>query len=52
MAWLERAADTGFSCWPFFRVDPHFLNLRQEPAFTRLVADLEQRYRAVHIERQ
>ena len=23
MAWLERSVDTGFACWPFFRIDPH-----------------------------
>ena len=28
MAWLERAADAGFPCWPFFRIDPHLENLR------------------------
>jgi hypothetical protein len=44
MVWLERAADTGFPCWPFFRIDPNLESLRQEPAFTRLVADLEQKY--------
>ena len=44
MVWLERAADTGFPCWPFFRINPNLESLRQEPAFTRLVADLEQKY--------
>ena len=28
MAWLERSAETGFPCWPFFRVDPHLETLR------------------------
>jgi tetratricopeptide (TPR) repeat protein len=46
MAWLERAADTGFPCWPFFRIDPHLENLRDEPAFIQLMADLEQKYPA------
>ena len=41
MAWLQRRGDTGFPCWSFFRMDPHLENLRGEPAFTRLVADLE-----------
>jgi len=30
MAWLERAADTGVPCWPFFRIDPHLESLRRE----------------------
>jgi serine/threonine protein kinase/Tfp pilus assembly protein PilF len=51
MAWLERSADTGFPCWPFFRIDPHLENLREEPAFTRLVADLEHTYTALKIQR-
>ena len=51
MAWLERSVDTGFPCWPFFRIDPHLENLRDEPAFTRLVADLEETYTALKIRR-
>ena len=51
MAWLERSVDTGFPCWPLFRIDPHLENLRNEPAFTRLVADLEQTYTALKIQR-
>ena len=51
MAWLERSVDTGFPCWPFFRIDRHLENLREEPAFTRLVADLEQTYTALTIQR-
>jgi tetratricopeptide (TPR) repeat protein len=51
MAWLERSVDTGFPCWPFFRIDPHLENLRDEPAFTRLVDDLEQTYATLKIQR-
>ena len=51
MAWLERSVDTGFACWPFFRIDPHLESLREEPAFKRLVADLEQTYTALKIQR-
>jgi serine/threonine-protein kinase len=51
LAWLERSVDTGYPCWPFFRIDPHLENLRQEPAFKRLVADLEQKYTALKIHR-
>jgi len=51
MAWLERSVEGGFACWPFFRRDPHFASLRGEPAFTRLLADLEATYAALTIER-
>jgi DNA-binding SARP family transcriptional activator/Flp pilus assembly protein TadD len=51
MAWLERSVDTGMACWPFFRVDPHLESLREEPAFKQLVADLEQTYTALKIQR-
>jgi hypothetical protein len=37
--------------WPFFRIDPHLENLREEPACTRLVADIEQTYGALKIQR-
>jgi uncharacterized protein HemY len=51
MAWLERSVNTGFACWPFFRIDPYLESLREEAAFTRLVADLEQTYTALKIQR-
>jgi tetratricopeptide (TPR) repeat protein len=51
MAWLERSVDTGWACWPFFRIDPHFENLRDEPRFKALMADLEQTYTALEIRR-
>ncbi len=51
MAWLERSVDTGLACWPFFRLDPHLEGLREKPAFTRLVADLERTYTALKIHR-
>jgi len=51
MAWLERSVDTGFACWPFFRIDPHLESLREEPQFKRLVADLEHKYTALKIQR-
>jgi TolB-like protein len=49
MAWLERAADSGFPCWPFYLKDPHLESLREEPAFKRLIADLEQTYSTLRI---
>jgi tetratricopeptide (TPR) repeat protein len=51
MARLERSVNTGFACWPFFRADPYLENVREEPAFKRLVADLEQTYTALKIQR-
>ena len=51
MAWLHRSVETGFPCWPFFKLDPHLENVRQESAFTRLVADLEATYSAIKIQR-
>jgi tetratricopeptide (TPR) repeat protein len=44
MEWLERSVHTGFSCWPFFRIDPNLENLREEPEFKRLIADLENKH--------
>ena len=41
MAWLERSVDTGFACWPFFKIDPYLESLREKAEFKRLVADLE-----------
>jgi serine/threonine protein kinase len=51
MEWLEHSVDTGFPCWPFFKIDPHLENLRPDPRFQRLVADLERQYTAVKIQR-
>jgi len=51
MAWLERTADTGFPCWPFFKLDPHVANLRELPAFKKLVDDLKRKYTAINIHR-
>jgi DNA-binding SARP family transcriptional activator len=51
MGWLERSVDGGFACWPFFRLDPNLQSLREEPAFTRLVGDLEETYTALKIQR-
>ncbi len=51
MVWLERSVDTGFACWPFFRLDPHLESLRQKPEFTRLVANLQREFDALKIER-
>jgi hypothetical protein len=52
MAWLERGVDTGFACWPFFRIDPHLESLREKTEFARLVTDLEHEYTALRIQRR
>jgi TolB-like protein len=51
MVWLEQSADTGNPCWPFFKANPYFENLRGEPRFQKLIADLEREYTALKIER-
>jgi tetratricopeptide (TPR) repeat protein len=51
MAWLERSVDTGFACWPFFKIDPHLEPLREKVEFKRLVADLEYKYTALKIQK-
>ena len=51
IAWLERSSETGFPCWPFYRVDPHLESLRDQPRFQRLVNDLERESTALKIER-
>jgi len=51
MAWLERSAETGFPCWPFFKTDPHLENLREAPAFRTFISDLERKWTAVKIGR-
>jgi hypothetical protein len=51
MAWLERSVDTGFACWPFFKIDPHLEPLREKAEFKRPVADLEYKYTALKIQK-
>jgi serine/threonine protein kinase/tetratricopeptide (TPR) repeat protein len=51
MVWLERSADTGFACWPFFQLDPHLESLRNEPEFNRLVDNLQREFGVLKIER-
>jgi len=49
MAWLERSVNTGFACWPFFRVDPFLEPLHNQAEFNQLVLDLERKYTALKI---
>jgi DNA-binding winged helix-turn-helix (wHTH) protein/TolB-like protein len=45
LTWLERAADTGFPCYPWFEKDPLLDPVRRDPGFVRLMARLRVAYR-------
>jgi DNA-binding winged helix-turn-helix (wHTH) protein/tetratricopeptide (TPR) repeat protein len=47
LAWLERAVNTGFPCWPFFSIDPALSNLQSLPQFQNLVRALQGKYSKV-----
>jgi DNA-binding winged helix-turn-helix (wHTH) protein len=49
MAWLERSANTGFPCWPFFQIDPTLKNLRSLPEFQALVKTLEGKFSGIEL---
>lgn len=49
LAWLEKSVDTGYACWPFFRIDPYLENLRTESRFQQLMAALEQEFMSLKI---
>jgi tetratricopeptide (TPR) repeat protein len=51
MEWMDRAVNTGFRCYPFFRVDPCMSNLRQLPEFENYVAEVEKDCNQIHIPR-
>jgi hypothetical protein len=51
IVWLERSADTGFACWPFFQLDPHLESLRGEVGFKRLIANLQREFGTLEIRR-
>lgn len=40
IAWLQRAADTGFPCYPWFERDTLLAPMRQHPSFVRLLENL------------
>jgi DNA-binding winged helix-turn-helix (wHTH) protein/TolB-like protein len=44
LTWLERAADTGFPCYPWFEKDPLLDPVRRDPGFVRLMARLRVAY--------
>jgi tetratricopeptide (TPR) repeat protein len=48
--WLERAADDGWPCYPYFARDPNLDNIRADPAFITFLMALRRQwehYRAV-----
>lgn len=42
--WLEKSAEDGFPCYPFFESDPHLENIRSEGAYMKLTTDLKSRW--------
>jgi DNA-binding winged helix-turn-helix (wHTH) protein/TolB-like protein len=48
IAWLQRSADTGFPCYPWFDSDPLLRPLRTDKRFTTLMSNLRQQYADVH----
>ena len=48
LTWLERAADTGFPCYPWFERDSLLDPVRSTPRFSRLAARLKLGYEEAH----
>jgi DNA-binding winged helix-turn-helix (wHTH) protein/TolB-like protein len=46
LTWLERAADTGFPCYPWVEKDPMLDPIRSDPGFVRLTERLRRGYSA------
>jgi TolB-like protein len=46
LTWLERAADTGFPCYPWVEKDPMLDPIRSDPGFVRLMERLRRGYSA------
>ena len=42
LTWLERAADTGFPCYPWFEQDTLLAPMRRQPGFVRLLGRLRE----------
>ena len=38
LAWLEKAADTGYPCYPLFENDPNLKNLHGTPGFVSFLS--------------
>jgi tetratricopeptide (TPR) repeat protein len=41
LEWMDRAVNTGFRCWPFFRVDPCLSHLRELQEFQTYISEVE-----------
>ena len=41
VAWLRKAADSGFPCYPWYAGDPLLQPIHADPAFGRLLSDLQ-----------
>ena len=49
LAWLEKAANNGLPCYPYFEKDPHLVSLRGEPDYQAFMKKLKvhwEHYRA------
>jgi len=44
MAWLRRASEDGFPCYPLFRSDPLLSGLRGDPEFEAFLAEHEAKW--------
>jgi len=44
LQWLQRAADSGLPCWPWFMQDPLLTNLRKSPAGEAYLLNLKRRF--------
>ena len=44
MQWLQRTADEGFPCYPWFERDPNLDHLRHDPQFIAFMARLKERW--------
>ena len=44
VVWLEKAADNGLPCYPYFEKDPHLASLRGEPDYQAFMKKLKARW--------
>ena len=44
LAWLEKSAENGLPCYPYFEKDPHLESLRGEPGFQAFMKALKARW--------
>ena len=44
LTWLQKAADNGLPCYPYFEKDPHFESLRGEPDYEAFMKKLKLRW--------